>query len=264
MSSTPASAVKTSGRTRPCVSEISPMTRRSPALIRLLRRCPPARRQRVRDVEVIEHARDHEVDEIVDRRGPVIEARSRGHHDCAGARHAQHVLEMNRAEWRFTRHENELPSLLECDVGRALDERSRRARRRSPTTVPIEHGQITMPAFSADPDAGAAPRSASSKVVTNRSHAAPPTRCAQRLDGIDVGLGVAAAATHVPRRSAARTDSPRSSDSSRRTAYGAPDAPVIAIDERRSVTARTEARAYSATAVVDRVARQARRGRTRC
>jgi hypothetical protein len=29
-------------------------------------------------------------------------------------------------------------------------------------SVPIEHGQITIPALRADPDAGAAPRSASS------------------------------------------------------------------------------------------------------
>ena len=42
-------------------------------------------------------------------------------------------------------------------------------------SVPMEQGQITMPALSAEPDAGAAPRSPSSKQVTHRSHALAPT-----------------------------------------------------------------------------------------
>ena len=132
--------------------------------------------------EVIEHARDDEVHEIVDRRRPVIEARRRRHHDRAGARHAQHVLEMDRAERRLARHEHQRAPLLERDVGRALDERARRARGDRATASPSSTGQITMPALSAEPDAGAAPRSLSSNTVTNASHAAAPTRVAQRLD----------------------------------------------------------------------------------
>ena len=41
-------------------------------------------------------------------------------------------------------------------------------------TVPIEHGQITMPRLSADPDAGGAPRSLSSYMVIAASHASAP------------------------------------------------------------------------------------------
>ena len=55
-------------------------------------------------------------------------------------------------------------------------------------SVPIEHGQITIPPLSADPDAGAAPRSPSSNTVTQRSHRLAPTRCAQRVDRRDADL----------------------------------------------------------------------------
>src|SRR6476469_1418260 len=41
--------------------------------------------------------------------------------------------------------------------------------------VPIEHGQITIPALSAEPDAGGAPRSSLAYVFTYVSHPGPPT-----------------------------------------------------------------------------------------
>ena len=85
-----------------------------------------------------------------------------------------------------------------------------------------------MPALRAEPDAGAAPRSASSNVVTHESHAARPTRVAQRVDRIDAHLRVQQAEGRATTRSAAPAPSPRRATTSRRTAYGAPDAPVMA------------------------------------
>ena len=41
--------------------------------------------------------------------------------------------------------------------------------------VPIEHGQMTIPSLSAEPDAGVAPRSPSSNTVIERSHRSAPT-----------------------------------------------------------------------------------------
>jgi hypothetical protein len=76
--------------------------------------------------EVIQYARDDEVDEVSDARRPVVEARRRRKNDRAGLRHAEHVLEMDRAQWRLAWHEHQWPPLLQRDVGGALDERARR------------------------------------------------------------------------------------------------------------------------------------------
>src|ERR1035437_681535 len=119
INSTPASAACPSGRIRPCVSLMSPI---STGLA-------PPRRQRVLDAEMIEHARDDEIDQLGDAGGTVIEPGRRRQHDRPRPSEAQHVLEVNRAERRFARHEHQRPALLERYVRGALHQRPRRSRR---------------------------------------------------------------------------------------------------------------------------------------
>jgi len=76
----------------------------------------------VRDAEVVEHARDDEVDEVVDARRASVEAGHRRQDRRAGAGELQHVLEVDRGERRLARDQHERPPLLERDVGRALDQ----------------------------------------------------------------------------------------------------------------------------------------------
>ena len=89
----------------------------------------PPRDQRVLDAELVEAARDDEVDEVVDRVGAVVEA-GRGEEDH-GARLVQRrePAQVDRRERRLARDEDELPPLLERDRGRAVDQVLHRAGR---------------------------------------------------------------------------------------------------------------------------------------
>ena len=49
----------------------------------------------MRHIEVIEHARDHEIDDLIDRLRPKIESGVGWHYDRPGLRDAQHVVEVN-------------------------------------------------------------------------------------------------------------------------------------------------------------------------
>src|ERR1051325_5237172 len=118
--------------------------------------------------QMVENARDDEVHQFGDLCRTMIEAGRGGHYDGAGPRDPQHVLEVNGAERRLARHQDEGTPVLERKVGPPPDRPAppRAPRPAAPParlaeSVPMEHGQITMPALSADPDAGAAPRSPS-------------------------------------------------------------------------------------------------------
>src|SRR2546430_13479678 len=92
-------------------------------------------------------------------------------------------------------------------------------------TVPIEHGQITIPAVFADPDAGSAPRSVSSNTRT-LVHS-PPVAC---LSARSSGMPHSSVRSRQPwleTRSQVGTWCTASISSSR-TPYGAPEAPVMA------------------------------------
>src|SRR5688572_21164218 len=130
--STPSRAANTDGRTRPCVSEISPINRAEGevserANARFTRSSAPPARERVIDAQLVEDACDDEVDELLHRFGAMVEARRRRQDDGPSAREAQHVRQMNGAQRSLARYEHERPPLLEHDVGGALDQRSRRA-----------------------------------------------------------------------------------------------------------------------------------------
>src|SRR5688500_14045278 len=125
MSSTPASASKMSARTRPCVSETRPMTRRLTSGTGWTCSGGPPAREVVLDGELVQYTRDDERHQVVDRCGAVIEAGSRRKHDRASPRDSEHVLKVYRAQRRLTRNQYELPPLLERDVRRSLDQRSR-------------------------------------------------------------------------------------------------------------------------------------------
>src|SRR6185312_9464633 len=109
MSDTPANALWTPGRTRPCVSEMRPMTTGVSLGIDAAarRRVAPPCAQPVLHVQVVEHAGDDEIDEVIDARWRVIESRRGRHHDGAGAGHAQHVLEVDHAQRRLPRYEEQ-------------------------------------------------------------------------------------------------------------------------------------------------------------
>src|SRR6267143_5409853 len=91
--------------------------------------------------------------------------------------------------------------------------------------VPIEHGQTTIPSVCTDPDAGWAPRSESLKARTDPQ--SPPVAFVNAASSLMPHSSVnkrqpcAEMSSHVVTRLVART-------SSRRTAYGAPEAPVMA------------------------------------
>src|SRR3990172_4089696 len=89
----------------------------------------PSGNERMFHPQMIEHPRYHEIYQLGDGPGPVIEPRRRGEHHRPRARDAQHFLEMERVERRVARHQHERPPLLERHVGRALHERARRPRR---------------------------------------------------------------------------------------------------------------------------------------
>src|ERR687889_836864 len=88
----------------------------------------PARARRVRDVEVVEHAEDEVVDQLLDGLRPVVEARARGHYARARPREPEHVLKVYRVEGRLARDDDEPAPLLQCHVRGAVYEVRARAR----------------------------------------------------------------------------------------------------------------------------------------
>src|SRR5437867_570464 len=79
-------------------------------------------RQRIFYPELIEAAGDDEVDEVLDRLGPVIEA-GRGEEDHgAGLLQRGEAVQVDRRQRRLARHEHELPALLQRDRGGAVDQ----------------------------------------------------------------------------------------------------------------------------------------------
>src|SRR5262245_9461967 len=74
---------------------------------------PPAAHQLLVEPELVETASDHEVHELIDRLGAVVEARREEEHGRPGLAHAQHVLEVDRRERRLARAEHELALLLQ-------------------------------------------------------------------------------------------------------------------------------------------------------
>src|SRR5262249_40521356 len=102
-------------------------------------------------------------------------------------------------------------------------------------TVPMEQGQITIPALFTDPDAGLAPRSLSSNTftldqsppvafVSSRSSLMPHSSVSSRQPWVEMSSEVGTWLVARTWRS--------------RTAYGAPEAPVMAsVTGRRSTTA---------------------------
>src|SRR5437870_3795550 len=92
-------------------------------------------------------------------------------------------------------------------------------------TVPIEHGQITIPAVFADPDAGSAPRSVSSNTRT-LVHS-PPVACLSARSSVMPHSSVRSRQPWLEIMSQVGTWCSASTSSSR-TPYGAPEAPVIA------------------------------------
>ena len=147
----------------------------------------PSARELVLDTELVEHARDHELHQVVDSGRPVIEAGRGGKHDGSRSRDAKHVsrwisLSGVSRGTRTTRRR----SLSATSAARSTSERDAPAA--IAESVPIEHGQMTIPLLRADPDAGAAPRSPSSNTVTSLSQAFAPTRARNALEVLDAGF----------------------------------------------------------------------------
>src|SRR5581483_7283353 len=68
----------------------------------------PAPHQVMGYVQLIEHACDDEVDEMLDLLRMMIETRVGGKDNGTRARKSQHILQMDRGERRFARNEDEL------------------------------------------------------------------------------------------------------------------------------------------------------------
>src|SRR2546428_13558732 len=87
--------------------------------------------------QVVDDPLHHEVHEVGDLLGLVIEPRRRGEHDRAGLRGEREVAEMYERERRLPRNENQRAPLLERDVGGALEQRAARPRARRPPPAPL-------------------------------------------------------------------------------------------------------------------------------
>ncbi len=75
------------------------------------------------EAELIEHAADDMVDEVVESLGPVVKSRGGRENDGADAGKREHILQMNLAERAFARQKDELAALLQCHVRGPADER---------------------------------------------------------------------------------------------------------------------------------------------
>src|SRR5690606_4074009 len=95
----------------------------------VLRVPAPAWRECVWHAELIERARDDEVDQLSDARRPIVKTGCGRHHHGARERESTHVLEVDQREWRLTRDQQQAPPFLERHISRALDQRARRAGR---------------------------------------------------------------------------------------------------------------------------------------
>ena len=82
----------------------------------------PARDQAVVDAELIADPGDDEVDQVVEPPRAVIPAGHGRQHDRPGPRDRQHVFEMNEAQGRLARDQDQLAPFLEMHVGRAGDQ----------------------------------------------------------------------------------------------------------------------------------------------
>src|SRR5690606_25000494 len=113
---------KTAGRSWPWVSLIRPMRMRGRS-IRFA--APPHRPQRCVHREVCEDAANHEVHEVLNAPGLVIEARRRRQDQRAGAGQAEHVLQVDRRVRRLARYEHERAAFLQRHIRGSLNERPR-------------------------------------------------------------------------------------------------------------------------------------------
>ena len=73
-------------------------------------------------IELVEHAGDDVIDDVVDRLRMVIERRHRRHDRHAHAGELEHVLEMHLGERGLAHDQHQAPALLEHHVGGAVDE----------------------------------------------------------------------------------------------------------------------------------------------
>src|SRR5512133_888943 len=161
---------------------------------------PPAAHELLLEPELVEAARDDEIDQVADRLRSVVEARRQEEHRRPGLPHAEHVLEVNRRERRLAWAEHELPAFLQRHARRTLDQVRHRARRDR---------------------AERAHRARADHVAVHLGRAARvgrmPIALVVERDGLAHGLGPARA-------------------SRRRAAYGAPDAPVMPRKTRMAST----------------------------
>src|SRR6478609_1491780 len=88
---------------------------------------PPAAHELVLEAELVEAARNDEVDQVVDRGSTVVEAWREKEHRRPRLPHPEHVLEVDRRERRLARAEDQLAALLDHDARRALDQVRHRA-----------------------------------------------------------------------------------------------------------------------------------------
>ena len=105
------------------------------------RHCAPPRAERVLDADLVEHPRDDEVDERLDARGAVVEARRERQDRRAGAAQRDHALERDQRERRLARAEDELALLLERDRRGAVDQVLAARRRRACRACPSSTGR---------------------------------------------------------------------------------------------------------------------------
>src|SRR2546428_7624651 len=89
----------------------------------------PARDERVLEPDVVEGARDDEVDEVVDGLRARVEPRREEEDRRARAAQRQHVLEVDRRQRGLARAEDELALLLERNRRGAMDDVLHRAGR---------------------------------------------------------------------------------------------------------------------------------------
>jgi len=87
-----------------------------------LRLLPPGGDQRLWQAQMIQQPGDHEVHQLADLLGLVVEARRGGHDGDAEAGEAQHVLEVDGGVRRLAGHEDQLAAFFEHHIGGALDE----------------------------------------------------------------------------------------------------------------------------------------------
>ena len=158
---------------------------------------------------------------------------------------------------RLARHDHERAPLLQRDVGRALDERARRAL--ADRADRAHRARADAPSRGCAPNRRPAPRRDPGRRtrVTCASHAVGAHARPQRARPIAMSdLRVAAAASRDRTRSAARAARADAAPRSSRTAYGAPDAPVIATTSG-SVARRSSRRRAMPTPSTRRISRPA-------